>query len=237
MTSHDANAGLLEALWEAGEHFGLRLTVPQQVGVARELGAIRSIDLNANSVHAAFAHHGLPPPSAPYVRALVKRIKSLRPPRTMRDVLTDYRQFAIRSLSERFGGKTQGHEGELRDNLLTYLQPRGYTEAHSGKGRTDILLPTPPTIIETKVWSDVRSYEDGLVELGRYIHTERPAEAYMVVFGDREPLPPIVSDHRQVVAEERTLEGLVVPVILIPFELEAPSRAAAYTRRRARNGR
>jgi hypothetical protein len=233
----DASVELTEVIWEIGEHYGQRLTVPQQVAVARELGTSRSVDLNANSVHAAFARHGLPPPPAPYVRALVRRIKSLRPPRSLRDILTDYRQFAIRSLSERFGGKAQGHEGELRDNLLTYLQPRGYTEAHSGKGRTDILLPTPPTIIETKVWSDVRYYEDGLEELGRYIHTERPTEAYMVVFGDREPLPPIVSDHRQVVAEERTLEGLVVPVILIPFEVDAPSRAAANTRRRARSGR
>jgi hypothetical protein len=164
-------------------------------------------------------------------------VRKLRPPRGVRDVLLDYRRFAIRSLSEGFGGKTQGREGELKDNLLTYLQPRGYTEAHSGRGRTDILLPAPPTVIETKIWRDVRYYEDGLEELGRYIHTEQPAEAYMVVFGDREPLPSIVSSHRQEIAEERSLEGLIVPVIVVPFEVDAPSRAAASTRRRSRGGR
>ena len=54
----------------------------------------------------------------------------------------------------------------------------------------------------------------------------------MVVFADRVPLPPIVSDHRQATAETRELEGLVVPVFVVQFEVDQPSRAASNARRR-----
>lgn len=93
------------------------------------------------------------------------------------DVLVEYRRFAIREFSGQFGGKTTGREEELRNNLLTFLPERGYTEARSGRGRTDILLPKPKRIIKVKVWTTKLVYEDGLVELGRYIHTESPEAA------------------------------------------------------------
>jgi hypothetical protein len=237
MTSPDPSPELMEVLWEAGNHHGQRLTVAQQVAVGRELASSRPAEITPDSVQAAFDRIGLPTPSAAYRKAVVSRIKKLRPPHTLREVLLDYRQFAIRSLSGQFGGKTTGHEEELRNNLLTYLPQHGFTEARSGRGRTDILLPAVRAIIEVKVWDSVREYEDGLEELGRYIHTDRPARAYMVVFGDREPLPSIISDPRQEIAEERPLEGLAVPVIVVPFEVDQPSRAAANSRRRVRSGR
>jgi hypothetical protein len=56
----------------------------------------------------------------------------------------------------------------------------------------------------------------------------------MVVFGDRVPLPPIVPDHRTAIAEERALAHLVVPVMVVPFEVDQPSKAAANERRRKR---
>src|SRR5258708_7618207 len=230
---------LMEALWEAGEYSGRRLEVPEQVAVARELSGHERANVTTKEVAAAFDRLGLSAPSPTYAHAIAKRVRSLRPGPTLRDLLLDYRQFAIRELSGQFGGKTQGREEELRNNLLTFLPRRGYTEARSGRGRTDIVLPPPPSlrIIETKVWGGRRIYEDGLEELSRYINTERPLEAYMVVFGDRVPLPSIVSDYRQAVAEERVLEGLSVPVIVVPFEIDQPSKAAAKERRRSRNGR
>ena len=42
---------------------------------------------------------------------------------------------------------------------------------------------------------------DGLEEVRRYITTHRPRQAYIVVFGDRDPLPPIIGDHAQAIAE------------------------------------
>src|SRR5438876_5845836 len=84
--------------------------------------------------------------------------------------------------------------GAPQQYLLTFLPERGYTEARSGRGKTDILLPKPKRIIEAKVWTTKLAFEDGIVELGRYIHTEEAEGAYMVVFGDRVPLPGIVAD-------------------------------------------
>jgi hypothetical protein len=229
----------MEALWEAGEHSGRRLSVSAQVAVARELSNRRSEELTSSYVAEVFAKLGLNSPSPSYRNAIVSRVRKLAPRQTLRDVLVSYRLFAIRELSGQFGGRTKGREEELRNNLLTYLPQRGYTEARSGRGRTDIVLPSPPSsrIIETKVWVSNSLYEDGLEELSRYINTERPSAAYMVVFGDRVPLPPIVSDHHQAIAEERAIEGLTVPVIFVPFEVDQPSKAAAQARRRTRSGR
>jgi hypothetical protein len=152
--------------------------------------------------------------------------------------LLDFRRDAIRSLSREFGAKTQGREGALRNHLLMFLPPRGYAEAHTGRGQTDILIPSPAeALIETKVWTNEREYQDGVDELGRYIHTEQPRQAYMVVFGDRDPLPSIITDVRQPRAADEHIEGLTVPVVVVPFEVDAPSKAAAQQRRRERGKR
>jgi hypothetical protein len=229
----------MEALWEAGEYSGRRLEVPDQVAVARELSGRGVASVTSEDVAAVFGRLGLSAPSPTCARAIAKRVRNLRPSPTLRDLLLDYRQFAIRELSGQFGGKTHGREEELRNNLLTFLPRRGFTEARSGRGRTDIVLPAPPSlrVVETKVWGGRRLYEDGLEELSRYINTEKPSEAYLVIFGDREPLPSIVADHHQAIAEERVLEGLRVPVIVVPFEVDQPSKAAARARGRTRCGR
>src|SRR5207253_4779145 len=138
--------------------------------------------------------------------AVLALVRGVAPSQTLLDVLLAYRRFAIRSLSRQFGSKTKGQEDALRNNLLTWIQPRGYTEAHTGRGRTDILIPIPDdAIIETKVWTTERTYRDGVEELGRYIHTEQPKQAYMVVYGDREPLPTIITEHRQERAKDEAL--------------------------------
>jgi hypothetical protein len=150
-------------------------------------------------------------------------------------VLLDYRRFAIDALSAEFGGNTHGNEERLRNNLLTYLPKHGYVEARTGRGRTDIIVPAPEdALIEVKVWESRSYYEEGLEEVRRYINTRRPKQAYIVVFGDRDPRPPVIGDHTQAIAEEPELEGLVVPVIVVPFEVDAPSKARRMQRRRAR---
>jgi len=184
-TSIDWSAELSEALWEAGRDYGIRLEVSQQVAVARAVATKPREAAMPDDVRAAFVANGLPRPPAAYAKAVLASVRGVAPGKTLLDVLLDYRRFAIRSLSRQFGRKTQGDEDSLRNNLLTWLQPRGYTEAHTGRGQTDILIPAPDdAIIETKVWTTERKYRDGVEELGRYIHTEQPKHAYMVVFGD-----------------------------------------------------
>jgi hypothetical protein len=224
-------------MWELERRYGLGLTVPEQRSIAAAIGAAPAGGLTVATVIAAFSSHGVKPPSRTYTKALIARVDRIAPRPDLLDVLVEYRRFAIRELSGQFGGKTTGCEEELRNNLLTFLPERGYTEARSGRGKTDILLPKPKRIIEVKVWTTKLVYEDGLVELGRYIHTENPEAAYVVVFGDREPLPGIVGDHKTAIAERRTIEGIVVPVVVVPFEVDQASKAASNTRRRARGGR
>lgn len=232
-TSHDSLAGLQAALWEAGEQFGLRLSASDQVAVAQVLAQMRLDQATVHDVKDAFAQAHLARPSTAYVRELLSRVKRLVKLPSLHDVLLEFRQWAIRSLSEDFGGNTTGNENALRKHLAGFLPQRGYTEPHTGKGRMDIVLPPPDdAVIETKVWTTRQEYEDGLVELGRYIQTERPKQAFMVVFCDRDPLPPIVADHRQEIAEQPEIEGLVVPVIVVPFEVVAPSKAGREARRR-----
>lgn len=213
----------------------MQLEVSQQVAIARAVSTRPREVVMPKDIQAAFAALGLARPSAAYAKFVLTSVRGVAAGKTLLDVLLEYRRFAIRSLSREFGGKTKGREDSLRNNLLTWIRPRGYTEAHTGKGQTDILIPAPNNaIVETKVWTNERTYRDGVVELGRYIHTEEPNEAYMVVFGDRVPLPKLIADHKQERAADEVLEGLTVPVIVIPFEVDAPSKAAANQRKRRR---
>lgn len=224
-------------MWELDRRFGLGLSVPDQVSIANDLGRLGTADLTSVAVGQAFRARGLKAPPRRYADALLARVGVLAPRASLLDVLLAYRRRAIRDLSGQFGGRIAAREDELRNNLLTYLPERGYTEARTGRGRTDILLPKPTRIIEVKVWDSIRVYEDGLVELERYIETEGAEAAYVVVFGDRVPLPSIVPDHLTALAEERTLGGIAVPVVVVPFEVDQPSKAGANARRRARAGR
>jgi hypothetical protein len=234
MTLGDESEDVIEALWKAAEEYGYPLSVVDQVAVARFLAKRRAGGIEANDVKSAFTVLHLRPPSLAFQKSVSSTLKRAVPKLSLRQVLLDYRQFAIRNLSAQFGGKTRGREEELRNNLLTYLPVRGYAEARTGKGRTDILIPPIEAIIEVKVWTDPSTYKDGMEELARYVHAEEPKEATMMLFGDREPLPSILSDHLQAVAEEISMEGLLVPVVVIPFEVEAPSKAALLARRRNR---
>lgn len=233
----DRTAEVSEAMWELERQYGLGLSVPDQVAIARAIASFAGGSLTAAAVAEAFRSRGARPPSRTYSAVLIARVDAIAPRPSLVKVLTDYRRFAIRELSRQFGGKATGREEELRNNLLTFLPERGYTEARTGRGQTDILLPSPKRVIEVKVWSTLLVYEDGISELGRYIHTEAPVEsAYMVVFGDREPLllSKIVRDDNQELAETRTIEGLRVPIIVVPFESVAPSRIGRETRKAAK---
>ncbi len=70
----------------------------------------------------------------------------------------------------------------------------------------------------------------------RYIHTEKPKEGYIVVFADRDPLPSLITDHEQAIADRPVLSGLEVPIIVVPFEVDYPSKAREAAKKRAKNG-
>jgi hypothetical protein len=236
VTSTDSVSDLVEVLWKVESDYGPVLEeAADRVAVARALARAGAIDQAA--VERAFEAAGRRPPRRAYVSAVVRQAARVVARKSLLDLILDFRQHALGALSRRFGGKRKGREDELRDYLLTYLTPRGYTEAEAGKGNTDILIPSIPAIIECKVWDDEEYHELGLEQLRRYIHTERPKEAYMVVFGDRDPLPSIVVDHDQAIAGRPVLSGLAVPVVVVPFEVDYPSKARANEKRRAKRGK
>lgn len=238
MISPDAAAEFMVALNEAAERYGVVLSPGDRVAIARRLAGLPVGALTPSDVETALAQHRLPRPPRGFASAVVRRIGQLGGTRTLEDVLVEYRRFAIDALSADFGGgKSQAREGSLRDNLRTYLTTHAEVEARTGRGKTDLYLPELDTVIEVKVWTNQSTFDAGVEELGRYIHTKRPKAAVMVVFGDREKLPAIAKSHREPFGTPLRIEGLTVPVLVVPFEGVAPSKALQEKKARTRSGR
>jgi hypothetical protein len=188
-------------------------------------------------VEAEFARVGIKRLPRGFAAAVVRRLDELGATRTIEDVLVEYRAFAIDALSAEFGGgQSRGREESLRNNLRTYLTTHAEVEARTGRGMTDLYLPALDMVIEVKVWSDQSTFDEGAEELARYIHTKRPKAAAMVVFGDRSPLPAIANSHADPFGDPLLLEGLATPVIVVPFEGVAPSKALREMKAKERDG-
>jgi len=238
MTSREPPPEFIEALNETAEEYAVQLTVSDRISIARSLAALPVGTLAGDKVSAAFVGAGLRPPPAGYGSAVVKRISRLGGSRSLQDVLLEFRRWAIDALSAEFGaGKSKAREESLRNQLRGYLTTHAEVETRTGRGKTDIYIPELDTVIEVKVWTNQSTYDEGVEELGRYIHTKGPKAAFMVVFGDRDPLPAIIPTHREPLADPLSLEGLTVPVVVVPFEGVAPSKALRQLKKRNRSGR
>ena len=71
------------------------------------------------------------------------------------------------------------------------LHSKSHREQLSGRGLIDLSIsPNGHRILfETKMWRGKASYEDGLVQLRRYIESERPHRSYYVVFDNSRDRP------------------------------------------------
>lgn len=232
----DPPPDLVVAIGEVADAYGLRLSIGEHAAIARRLAEKDRTTLSRQGVTAAFAGVGVKLPVG-FAGDLIAHWSVLVPPKALLDILLEYRLDAIDALSAEFGGKKKPEE-TLRNNLRMYLKGRHHVESRTGKGFTDILIPSRRAIIEAKVWTARQKYEDGLVELAEYIRTERPPtrEAVFVLFCDDDPMPEVVAGVDHAVIETRELTGLTVPVVAIPFQVVAPSKKA-YTARRSARGR
>ena len=227
----------MEALFETFEEYGLDVTTGQQVSIARAIADQPLGRLTGLAIENVFPDAGVRRPPDGFGDDLLKRWGHYGSQKSLLEVVLDYRHFAIGNLSRQFGGDTKGHENELRNSLHTYLPKHGFKEAQSGRGNTDIVIPgpaaeaNPDAIVETKVWKGRSDYEDGLTELETYIHNDRPKLAVYVVFGEVQPLPDVIKDKTQAIAERRTLAGIEVPVVVVPFEQIAPSQVRKVRRK------
>jgi hypothetical protein len=238
MTLREAPPELLEALNEAAVQYGVTIPVGDRVAIARRLAGLPVGALDSHSVLDALdALHVQRPPRG-FATTVVARIRAMGGGRSLLDVLVAFRTWAIDALSAEFGaGKSKGREESLRNHLRGYLTTHAEVEARTGRGKTDLYLPELDTVIEVKVWTDQTTFDEGVEELGRYIHTKGPKAAVMVVFGDRDPLPKVAASHREPLGGPLLIEGLKVPVIVVPFEGVAPSKALRETKKRNRRGR
>lgn len=80
-TLDDRTAEFSEAMWELEAAFGLGLTVPEQVSIARDLGTLDGA-VTPSVVAAAFKSRGLKPPPKRYAEALVSRVHAIVPQRS-----------------------------------------------------------------------------------------------------------------------------------------------------------
>ena len=71
----------------------------------------------------------------------------------------------------------------------------------------------------------------------RAVHTSKPTQAFIVVFGDRHPHPKIVDGPDQELANPLLLGGLTVPVVVVIFEVDYPSKALENDKKRLKSGR
>jgi hypothetical protein len=231
-----ALAELGDALFESFRDYGLDISAGQQDAIARAIDMSPVGTITASTVDLAVERvTGQRPPRGMGVAVLRRwREYGARMP-SLLDMLLDYRQWAIDALSAEHGGKPKAEE-TLRNNLRAYLPKRAHVEARTGRGKTDIYIPELDAVIEVKVWTDRMTFNEGIEELARYIRTSKPRMAFMVIFGDRHPLPKIVDGPDQEVAEPLTLGGLTVPVVVVTFEVDFPSKALEAEKRRVKNG-
>jgi hypothetical protein len=237
-TLDEATAGLIEAINDASIAYGVNIGAADRAAIARKLSRLPVEALTAKKVAEVCAAQGVRRLPVGFASTIVTRLLSLGSARTLMDVLVEYRQFAIDALSAEFGaGKSKSKEDSLRNNLRTYLPRHAEVEAQTGRGKTDLYLPELDTVIEVKVWTNQSTFDAGVEEVGRYIHTKRPKAAVMVVFGDRGKLPAVANSHTDPFGTPLRLEGLTVPVLVVPFEGVAPSKALQEKKARIRSGR
>lgn len=229
----EAPPELMDALWDTAEEYGLDLNLPDQLRVARRLAGKTAFSATSRDVRAALVAEGVTTPTG-YAKGVLEKWHRGVTDVTLLDLILDFRLDAIDALSAQYAGKPKPEEG-LRNYLRLYLIGQHQVESRTAKGHTDILVLSRRAIIEVKVWISRQKYEDGLVELAEYIRTARPPtkEAAFVLFCDDEPLPNVVPGVDQPVIEARTLSGLVVPVVAVPFQAVAPSKKAYEARRRS----
>lgn len=234
---NEASPEVMDALWDTAEEYGLDLNRADQVRVARRLAGKTASSATSRDVRAALAAEGVTTPIG-YAKGVLENWQRAVADVPLLDLILAFRLDAIDALSVQYAGKPKPEEG-LRNTLRLYLKGQHQVEGRTAKGHTDILILSRRAIIEVKVWTARQKYEDGLVELAEYIRTTRPPtkEASFVLFCDDEPRPEVVPNIDQAVIETRTLSGLVVPVVAVPFQTVAPSKKAYEARRRSAGGR
>jgi hypothetical protein len=121
-------------------------------------------------------------PAQSFADKLYPAVAKIAPAVTLDDRIAEFRKFAVRSLPNDLGSRS---EAPARSHLQTYLAPRydTFREIPTGKGRTDIIVGSRRgEVIEVKIWKTQQYFDDGLLELAEYLRTEGKNAGHYVVF-------------------------------------------------------
>jgi hypothetical protein len=127
-----------------------------------------------------------------------------------------YRAFDTKHLKE--GAWHYSLDGFI-NFFIERLGGQTFTEAPSGRGRTDILIlfRGKKYVIETKIFIDRYYFQKGKKQLAEYLKTEGLAVGYYVVFSQKHA-------EDDVLEEEEVIEGKRIFTRIIRVNFERPSR-------------
>ncbi len=145
-------------------------------------------------------------------------------------VIENYKAYALRRSFRYFREKSKNglylitlKEATLVYSFETYLnaflatvEGKSYIEAHTGLGRTDLLINVNNRefVIEAKVYSDITQFKKGKKQLAYYAKSLSLDTAIYLVFVESEITNPNVKEGRE------WIEGVFIKTYLIPYNLE-----------------
>jgi hypothetical protein len=144
-------------------------------------------------------------------------------------VIEGYKKYALRRKFRYFREKNKkGRYVTLKEATLVYsfetyltafltmVDGKTYIEAHTGIGRTDLLINVGQQefVVEAKVYSDIVKFRKGKIQLAQYIKSLSLDSGIYLVFLESEVKNDTVKEINEVI------EGVLVKTYLVPYNLE-----------------
>jgi hypothetical protein len=144
-------------------------------------------------------------------------------------VIEKYKIYALRRRFRYFREKNdKGRYVTLKEATLVYsfetflnaflmiVEGKSYLEAHTGLGRTDLLInvDNQEFVIEAKVFSNITQFKKGKKQLAWYAHNLNLTTAIYLVFVESEVKNPHVKEAIEVI------DGIEIKTHLIAYNLE-----------------
>ena len=145
------------------------------------------------------------------------------------NVINSYKKYALRRKFRYFREKNKkGRYITLKEATLVYsfetyltaflnmVDGKTYIEAHTGIGRTDLLINVNKEefVVEAKVYSDIVKFARGKKQLAQYANSLSLTSAIYLVFVESEIDNPKLTEHPE------TIDGVLIKTHLVPYNLD-----------------
>ena len=144
------------------------------------------------------------------------------------NVINSYKKYALRRKFRYFREKNKkGRYMTLKEATLVYsfetyltaflnmVDGKTYIEAHTGIGRTDLLINVnnEEFVVEAKVYSDIVKFARGKKQLAQYANSLSLTSAIYLVFVESEIANPKLTELPE------TIDGVLIKTHLVPYNL------------------